>query len=52
MVTGATGGFLERQGTAVESYQISGFDKERGPGNIDARFFLQWSDTTTSLAAE
>ncbi|MGI9258398.1 MAG: hypothetical protein ACR2QQ_06160 [Gammaproteobacteria bacterium] len=52
IVTGATGGFLERQGTAVESYQISGFDKERGPGEIDARFFLQWSDTTTSLAAE
>lgn len=52
IVTGATGGFLDRHGTAVESYRISGFDKERGPGEIDARFFLQWSDTTTSLAAE
>ena len=52
VVAGATGVFADRGGSAVESYQIADFNKASGPGDFDARFFLSWSDSTTSLASE
>jgi hypothetical protein len=52
LVTGATGSFAGMSGSAVESYQIGNFDKSLGPGSVEARFFLQWSESTTSLASE
>jgi hypothetical protein len=52
VVTGATGRFADRAGSAVEAYQVADFDKATGPGNIAARLFLNWSDTTTNLASE
>lgn len=52
VVAGATGRFADRAGSAVETYQVAEFDDVTGPGNVAARFFLSWSDTTTSLAAE
>ncbi len=52
IVSGGTGSFANLRGTAVESYKISEFDRIQGPGGIDARLFLQWSEGTTNLAAE
>ena len=52
IVAGGTGSFADFHGTAVESYQVSSFDKTQGPGRIDARLFLQQPSNTTNLAAE
>ncbi len=52
VVVGATGLFADREGTVVESYQISDFDQTVGPGSIDVRLFLRVSETAASLAAE
>ena len=41
IVAGATGRFAAREGTAVESYQISDFNQTVGPGRIDVRLFLR-----------
>ena len=34
------GRFANLEGTAVESYEISGFDKIQGPGGLNARLFV------------
>ncbi len=41
IVAGATGRFANREGTAVESYQISDFNQAVGPGRMDVRLFLR-----------
>jgi hypothetical protein len=41
IVAGATGRFANREGTAVESYQISDFNQTVGPGRMDVRLFLR-----------
>ena len=52
IVAGATGRFANLEGTAVESYEISGFDKTHGPGGLSARLFLSMPGTSTNLASE
>ncbi len=52
VVAGGTGHFANLSGSAVESYRISDFDDFEGPRNIDARMFLQWTESATNLAAE
>lgn len=52
IVAGGTGAFSDISGTAVESYQVSGFDKIRGPGDIDARLFIEFPSDRTNLASE
>ena len=52
VVTGGTGSFASVHGTAVETYEVSDFDKAQGPGSIDARMFLQFPADTTNLASE
>lgn len=52
IVAGATGRFANLEGTAVESYELSGFDKIRGPGDLTARLFVSLPGKATSLAAE
>ncbi len=41
IVAGATGRFANREGTVVESYQISDFNQTVGPGRMDVRLFLR-----------
>ncbi len=41
IVAGATGRFVNRHGTAVESYHISDFDQAVGPARMDVRLFLR-----------
>ena len=52
IVAGATGRFENLEGTAVESYQISGFDKTHGPSGLSARMFVSLPGPATSLASE
>ena len=52
IVAGATGLFADREGTVVESYEISDFDQVAGPGRIDVRLFLRIPEVATSLVAE
>ena len=52
ITAGATGRFANLEGTAVESYELSGFDKIRGPGDLTARLFVSLPGKATSLAAE
>ena len=52
IVAGATGSFAAREGTAVESYQVSDFNRTVGPGGIDARLFVHLPEKPASLAAE
>ena len=52
IVTGATGNFAARKGTAAESYEVFDFSPAAGPGNIDARLYLNLPEKLTNLAAE
>jgi len=52
IVAGATGRFANLEGTAVESYEISGFDKIHGPGGLNARLFVSLPEQATNLASE
>lgn len=51
-VSGVTGSFANRKGTAVEIYHISDFNRTTGPGRVDAQLYLHLPEVVTSLAAE